>query len=85
MLIFQVWYHKSLTEFFKLVVVKTEVKKFLKNYFQMAYRVVLRPAVSASNVEVLNLKLVGGEEVAICVIMNPPDDSDVHQSLKTTD
>lgn len=51
----------------------------------MAYRVVLRPAVSASDVEVLNLKLVGGEEVAICDIMSPPDDSDVHQSLRTTD
>lgn len=46
---------------------------------------VRRPAVSALNVEVLNLKIWGGGKVAIYVIISPPDEFDVHQSLKTID
>ena len=63
------------------MVLNTEVKKLIFSKLPMA--VALTLAVSALNVKVLNPKLVG--RGSNFVIMSSPNDSDVHQSSRTTD
>lgn len=62
-----------------------EIKKEAKHLFLKWASSGSQTSLSALNVEVLNLKIWSGGEVAIYAIVSPPDESDIHQSFRTID